>query len=457
MQAPNKRTRPNRRVIWILLVALLLVAGAAATIVSLTRAASQAEPAQAERAVSVNREPHRVTVAGPGTLEAGTSIDLTVAAGLSGRIAEIAEVGQRVDAGERLASLDPTAFERSLKVAEFNLQRAQAQLRSLESNQAQAAASARQQRAAAESAVDDAERTAEEAATELALTERLESIGAESAEALRAARTAHADAQRELETARADRDALLETHALQRSARENDLRNSELSVSQAELDLEEARAALDSLTVTAPFGGVVAQVNVVVGASVNDSTALLTLIDDATLSLVVQIDETQVGTVARGMSATVSLDALPGGLFNGTVTSVSPVARLESNIAIFDVIVTLPNESLEMRPGMTAEASITVREVADSITVPSEALIRDGNGVTVRVVTEGGVEERQLELVESVGFQSVLTGDLEGVLEVLIPGSGGAAPGSTAGRGASQPRAPAGVRGGFPLSRGGSR
>ncbi len=232
-------------------------------------------------------------------------------------------------------------------------------------------------------------------------------------------------------------------------------------MSQAELDVEQAQADLASLTVTAPFDGVVSQVNVVAGSSVNDSTSLLTLIDDSTLALSVQIDETQIGTVKQGQKAHVTLDALPDRTFDGMVTSVSPVARLESNIAIFDVIVTLPNPDLELRPGMTAEADIVVKEVEQALTLPSQAVIAGPQGSSIMVVTSGGgTERRAVEVLETVGFQSVVTGDFHDATEVVLPdGVAAAARRATNGFGGQGglfvPGAGAGFGGGFGTPQGG--
>ncbi|MCC6309754.1 MAG: efflux RND transporter periplasmic adaptor subunit [Trueperaceae bacterium] len=450
--APRLSTGRSRLRWWLVGLVLALAGGAVAYVLLTRPTAATTTAVQSPQTLPIVLRPHAVTVAGPGTLEASTSLNLTVAAGLSGRIAAIASVGDRVSAGDQLASLDPTAFERSLKLAQFDLERVQAQLRSLESSQAQAQASAAQQRASAEATLATAQRTAETKAEDLALVQNLRGLGAESDEALRNAQVANTDASQAAATAASDLEALKNTLALQAAARQNDLTNSQLSVAQAELDVEEAEADLASLTVSAPFGGVVSQVNVVVGTGVNDATNLLTLIDDSSLSLIVQIDETQVGTVKKGQSATATLDALPGQVFSGTVTSVSPVARLESNIAIFDVVITLPNPDLLLRPGMTAEAEIAVKEVAESLTVPSQALVTGPRGSSITVMTEGGsTESRPVEVIETVGFQSVVTGDFTGATQVVIP-SGVAVVGqgqATGGQGATQLGLPGAAGGNF--------
>ena len=100
----------------------------------------------------------------------------------------------------------------------------------------------------------------------------------------------------------------------------------------------------------------------------------MTLIDDTTIELQAQVDETQIAQVALGQTAVVMLGAFPNQTFSGTVTAISPEATFESNIPIFDVVIELENADLTLRPGMTAEAEIVVQQVNNAVTLPLAAL-----------------------------------------------------------------------------------
>ena len=422
----KEQARRGRRARWLAAGAVVLVAGAGALLyLRPWEGGTAAVPvAEEPRLLTLRPTDHRVTVSGPGTLQAVTSLGVTVGTGLSGTLAWIVEPGTRVAAGEPLARLDPATFERAVQLATFALERAQAQLESLRADQAVSEANDRQEAAAAAAAVAAAERELEEAERELALVERLYALGSESEEALLAARRRRDDAAEALADALEDQARRAETRALQALSRAQSLKNAELSVEQARLDLEQAQADLRSLTVTAPFAGVVSAVNAVVGANVNDQHTLLTLLDDSRLVLVVQIDETEIADVATGQRAYVTLDAVPGRTFEGVVSAVSPVGRLESNIPIFDVSILLDNADLALRPGMTAESEIVVREVRGAFRVPMQAVTMGPEGAAVTVRSDSGADERRrVEVVATVGFESVVTGDLrEGESLVVPPG-----------------------------------
>jgi HlyD family secretion protein len=293
---------------------------------------------------------------------------------------------------------------------------------------------------------------------QLELATRLHGLGSESAEAVRIAQDAYDDTLTDLTAAESSLATLRNSQVLRLDSDRQERRNNELSVLQAELALEEAREDLASLSVAAPFDGVVAAVNVVEGSAVSDQQVLLNLIDDTVLRLPVQIDETQIGKIALGLSAEVQLDALPGETFSGTVSGISPVARSESNIPIFDVTVTLRNPDLVMRPGMTAEAEITVKEIAEAVSLPSSAVLRRPDGAAaVRVSSaDGGAIARSVSVVDTVGFNTIVSGELADGEMVLLPAATSSVAAGRAGGGQNGnvvlgPGAgPGAGRGGFP-------
>ena len=104
----------------------------------------------------------------------------------------------------------------------------------------------------------------------------------------------------------------------------SDLQNAQLAVEQAQLGLEDAQDNLTAATLTSPIGGVVLSRNAQTGSKVPAAGTLLTLIDDSTVELDAQVDETQIAQVQVGQTATVTLDAFPDRTFTGTVTACQP-------------------------------------------------------------------------------------------------------------------------------------
>lgn len=408
--------------------------------------ARQQDSAVQIRELELVEAPYELTIVGPGSLEAGNTVEISFARSLAGTLAEIAAVGTRVEAGEPLAALRPGPFERALDEARFALERAETALQNTRTSQLESSAKARADRQAAEARRQLAEREVERSAGELALAESLYELGNESSAAVRAARDADADARAELNDARAALEDLLSSAELRQDIEAGELRDAELSVKQAELALADAESDLEALTAAAPFAGVVAATDAVTGANISQNQVLLTLIDDSELRLDVQIDETEINSVREGQRARLTFEAFPGETFAGTVRTIAPVGRIESNIPIFDVTVVLKNPDGLLRPGMVAEAELITREFPAAVTVPDSALGGRGGTRTLTVTTPGGtVEEVPVEIIDSLGFNTVVTGDFPEGARIVIE-DGAAQDGGQPRRGPGGPRvAPAGM------------
>ncbi|MBU1071925.1 efflux RND transporter periplasmic adaptor subunit, partial [bacterium] len=160
----------------------------------------------------------------------------------------------------------------------------------------------------------------------------------------------------------------------------------EARFNQAEASLDKARYDLDKVTITAPMGGVVTRLNVeegenaIMGTLNNPGTVLLVIADLATMEAEVDVDETEVVRIALGQAVGVEIDAFPDTTFVGVVTEIgnSPIytSTGQSQQAVdFKVTVTLTEQVAGVRPGLSAEAEITVAESDSALAVPIGAVV----------------------------------------------------------------------------------
>jgi HlyD family secretion protein len=171
-------------------------------------------------------------------------------------------------------------------------------------------------------------------------------------------------------------------------------------VEQARHVLEQSRATfvhmndiLNKTTYRAPIDGIVSYVNVRKGENVvpgiqsSSGSYLMTISDMSVVTAEVMVDETDIINVRNGQLATVTIDALPGQVFTGSVTDVgnqavlrtSGLASTQSNTGSqeakdFKVIVTLDHPPLGLRPGLSATAKITTAEKESALSIPIQAL-----------------------------------------------------------------------------------
>jgi HlyD family secretion protein len=178
---------------------------------------------------------------------------------------------------------------------------------------------------------------------------------------------------------------------LQAGPTSSDLAAALATVKQAEVTRDLAQTQLNEATLTAPFAGVVAAVNAMVGQQVSASTTgLITLVDDSTLSIDVNIAEADIAKVQIDQPARATFTALPNVTIPGTVAGVSPKATVSSNVVSYVATVALDNEARTMvKTGMTATVNIVTASKADVLFVPSKAIHTQNQQKVVSVLFKG--------------------------------------------------------------------
>jgi HlyD family secretion protein len=367
----------------------------------------------------------RVSVIGPGTLEAANSFEIKP--GTTGTILALPEVGQRVQRGVLLARLDPESATRTLENAQLSLQKAKAQYQSTLISQRNNRGSQNQSLASAQTQLENANRSVASAQTSYNNAQSLFEIGGGTAQSVR-------DAKKQLEDAISNRNSAsvaLQTAqnaiGYKQDSDRADLDNLRFAISQAEISLKNAQSDLAKTKIYAPANGIISSVTSQIGSSVTTQTPLFTLLEDGVVELPVQIDESEIGKVKRGQSAEVTLDALVGQTFTGKVTRIAPQARIVSNIAIFDVTVSIENKDLKLRPGMSAEAEIIAQELQNVLTVPTRAIetVRERSYVQV-AANDPKLEptRTRVTLGAKDSSRTVIVAGLSAGQEVVLPARG---------------------------------
>ncbi len=152
----------------------------------------------------------------------------------------------------------------------------------------------------------------------------------------------------------------------------------EAAVLSAEANLRLAEVNLSKLRIVSPIDGIVLTRDVDPGATVASSLnapVLFTIAGDLRrMELQVAVDEADVGQVKEGQPAKFSVDAYPEKSFPAVIQAVRFASETVSNVVTYKAILTVDNDDLLLRPGMTATADVTVQAVTDALLVPNAAL-----------------------------------------------------------------------------------
>lgn len=135
---------------------------------------------------------------------------------------------------------------------------------------------------------------------------------------------------------------------------------------------------------------------------------------DEEMTVQIQVDELDIRTLETGMEATVTLDALPGSSFTGTITSINPYGENSGGNTKYTVTVTLPRDE-KMLSGMNASVKITTGVSGTVPTVPAAAVVFDAGKSWLYT----GYNEKTDTLTDPVEIQ---TGLSDGSLVELLSG-----------------------------------
>ncbi|MCS6319482.1 MAG: efflux RND transporter periplasmic adaptor subunit [Nitrospira sp.] len=153
---------------------------------------------------------------------------------------------------------------------------------------------------------------------------------------------------------------------------------SQAQVDQAKATLSSAELDLGYTTIFSPVNGTVVSRNVEEGQTVVASfqtPTLFVIAQDLTrMQVIANVSESDIGGVTEGTSADFRVDAYPREFFHGLVTQVRNAPVSIQNVVTYDVIISVENPELKLKPGMTANITIVTARNEDALRAPNAAL-----------------------------------------------------------------------------------
>jgi HlyD family secretion protein len=208
-------------------------------------------------------------------------------------------------------------------------------------------------------------------------------------------------------------------------------------VQQAEAALSLAEVNLSHTTITSPIDGVVVSRDVNVGQTVAASLSaptLFTIANDLTqMQVIANIDQADIGLVEQAKSVKFSVDAFPGKDFDGKIQEMRLNPVNVQNVVTYNVVINVNNPDQILKPGMTANLTITIDERNNVLKVPNSALRfrpqdanRQSSGASNGGGNAGGQGRRRQQGENASG-----TGNGDGENDNFAPASAPVLPGQT--------------------------
>ena len=186
--------------------------------------------------------------------------------------------------------------------------------------------------------------------------------------------------------------------------------SADAAVIKGRTNLSTAKLQLEDATITAPTNGTVILRPVSVGTVITSASTAAsggtTILDMADLSKVRMrafVNETDIGNVKAGQTATVAVDAFPNRKFVGIVEQVQPEAVVQSSVTMFPVLVSLNNSDGALMPGMNGQVVMDILRRDNVLAVPSDAIRIARDATTVAPVL--GVSPDSLKAAQAAARQ----------------------------------------------------
>lgn len=149
-------------------------------------------------------------------------------------------------------------------------------------------------------------------------------------------------------------------------------------VDQSDAALRQALTNLSYAKIFSPIDGVVVARQYDIGQTVAASfqaPTLFTIAEDLTkMQVRADVDQSDIGRVTLGQTARFTVDAFPDENFQGKISQIRLNATQNQNVITYPVIIDVPNPDLKLKPTMTADVTIEVAKIQDTLRVPNGAL-----------------------------------------------------------------------------------
>jgi HlyD family secretion protein len=192
-----------------------------------------------------------------------------------------------------------------------------------------------------------------------------------------------------------------------------DRASAEARLHDAEAALRLAEDHIRQSVIRAPIEGFVYQFDLKRGAYLNTKDPVASIGRLERVNVKVYVDEPDLGRVAKGMPVAITWDALPGRMWMGTVNKTPVQIVALGSRQVGEVVCLIENPHRDLLPGSNVNAEIRTESVDNALTIPKEALRRQGGQTGVYLLEDSHLAWRAVK----VGVNNTTRTQVEGLRE----------------------------------------
>jgi len=218
---------------------------------------------------------------------------------------------------------------------------------------------------------------------------------------IRQAQEAVRQAQEQLRLARAN--------AVTDDIKKQQVTQADAQLRQAQATLRLAQQQLSEAAIISPIDGYVTGKPAKVGQVVSPGSVVASIVSLNGVYFEGQVPETEIANVQVGQTATITLDAIPGRTFTGSIIAIDPKA--ESLGRLFAARIALQSPGGAVKPGMFGQAVLTLETIHNAVTLPLASIKKEGD--KSYVFTKNGDVARRVQV--QIGHQEGETVQITGI------------------------------------------
>lgn len=155
---------------------------------------------------------------------------------------------------------------------------------------------------------------------------------------------------------------------------ESDIQMKQNAVTAAQQDVKNAQTAAGKDTITSPVDGIIAELAVKNGASVSSGTTVATILNPNAMQTTVAVDELDISKVKVGQKANITLDAVSGKTFTGSVVQIDQIGTSSNGVTTYNVTVTIDKPD-GLKVGMNTNVSLITQSKENVVVLPASAIL----------------------------------------------------------------------------------
>lgn len=191
----------------------------------------------------------------------------------------------------------------------------------------------------------------------------------------------------------------------------SEMRNTEVRVTNARYDYENAKLSLEKMRIKAPFNGVIVNLpHYTPSVKVEQGKPMVGVMDYGRMYMDINLPESAINEVKVNQPVYITHYTLPEDTLKGVISELSPAISMETRT--FKGKITIQNDDLKIRPGMFVKADIIVNRADGTIVIPKNVVqsqrnrkhvyIVEKNAAVMREIKTGLEDENNIEVISGL-------------------------------------------------------